>query len=267
MTDLSVGSKLGYPIFAETLPDRALREGRYEVRFARCGEELEELQRLRFEVFNLELGEGLESSWATRLDADPFDPVCHHLLVVDTTHDEIVGTYRMQHSAMAAAHHGFYSQGEFELGGFPESVVADAVEVGRACVARSHRNTQVLFLLWKGLALYVANARKRYLFGCCSLTSQDPVEARAVHDWLERHGHGQPGLEILPQPGFAAYGPDAAVDRAFPVKIPQLFRIYLRHGAKICGPPAIDREFKTIDWLVLFDVLAMPEKMMRTFFG
>jgi len=32
-----------------------------------------------------------------------------------------------------------------------------------------------------------------------------------------------------------------------------LMRVYLSFGAKICGPPAIDRQFKTIDYLAFFD--------------
>ena len=34
---------------------------------------------------------------------------------------------------------------------------------------------------------------------------------------------------------------------------PKLLRAYLSVGAKICGPPAIDREFKTIDFLTILD--------------
>jgi putative hemolysin len=40
----------------------------------------------------------------------------------------------------------------------------------------------------------------------------------------------------------------------------------LRYGAKVCGPPAIDRQFKTIDFLVLFDVAEMSERTVRMFF-
>ncbi len=29
-------------------------------------------------------------------------------------------------------------------------------------------------------------------------------------------------------------------------------------GAKICGPPALDTEFKTIDFLTLVDILELP---------
>ncbi len=86
-------------------------------------------------------------------------------------------------------------------------------------------------------------------------------------DHLDDHGHRHPELEVRPQPGFECYPEGLEPDPGFRVKIPKLFRIYLAYGAKICGPPAIDREFKTIDFLVVFDVDAMSERQLRTFFG
>jgi putative hemolysin len=47
---------------------------------------------------------------------------------------------------------------------------------------------------------------------------------------------------------------------------PRLFRTYLRYGAKVCSPPAIDRRFKTIDFLVLFDIAQMSERAVQMFF-
>ena len=38
------------------------------------------------------------------------------------------------------------------------------------------------------------------------------------------------------------------------VKLPRLFSTYLGIGAKVCSPPAIDRRFKTIDFLVMLDI-------------
>jgi putative hemolysin len=38
-------------------------------------------------------------------------------------------------------------------------------------------------------------------------------------------------------------------------------------GAKALGPPAIDREFKTIDWLVLLDIHELAPLTFRSFFG
>jgi putative hemolysin len=248
------------------IPPVEIVEGRYVVRFARTREEIDAALKLRFEVFNLELGEGLAASFATSRDRDAFDAICHHLLVVDTDENKVVGTYRCQTGEMAAAK-GFYSAGEFDLSQLPADVLLDAVELGRACVSQAHRNTQVLFLLWRGLAAYVAYNRKRYLFGCCSLTSQDESEGQRAFAFLEQSGHLHPTLGVQPKAGLECCRDEQSRDQAAEVKIPKLFRTYLRFGARVCGPPAIDRLFKTIDFLVLFDVEEMAEQWRRAFFG
>jgi putative hemolysin len=51
------------------------------------------------------------------------------------------------------------------------------------------------------------------------------------------------------------------------VKIPKLLRAYLTLGAKICGPPALDRQFKTIDFLTLLDLETMPLLARQKFMG
>lgn len=260
-------SETVYPTFAEGLPSDVISEGSYTARFVASNRELEEVLRLRFEVFNLELGEGLGSSFLTGMDRDQYDASCHHLSVFHCGGPQPVGTYRIQTSAMAAASSGFYSSQEFDLSSLPASIIDQAVELGRACIAPAHRNTQVLFLLWKGLARYVQHNRKRFLFGCCSLTSQDPGEGlRAFRD-LGEQGLLHPEISIDPQPGA-----DCRLIAHIPplterFQLPRLFRTYLRFGAKVCGPPAIDRQFRTIDFLVLFDVDAMDPASYRLFFG
>jgi putative hemolysin len=249
-----------------SIPPVEIVEGHYVVRFARTREEIDAALKLRFEVFNLELGEGLAASFATGRDVDEFDAICHHLIVLDADEHKVVGTYRCQTGEMAAAK-GFYSAGEFDFSHLPADVLLDAVELGRACVARSHRNAQVLFLLWKGLAAYVIANRKRYLFGCCSLTSQDVSEGRRVFEMLKESGQLHPTLRVLPKAGFECGTDDLSFDQAAEANIPRLFRTYLRFGARACGPPAIDRLFKTIDFLVLFDVEEMAEQWRRGFFG
>jgi putative hemolysin len=256
-----------YPIFTQAIPQTEIREGRYCVRFARTSAELDAVLKLRFEVFNLELCEGLESSYLTSRDLDEFDDVCHHLIVEDTDTGRIVGTYRTQTGEMAASARGFYSATEFDLSRFPPGVLENSVELGRACVAGDHRNAQVLFLLWKGLAAYVAHNQKRYLFGCCSLTSQDPNEGLRVMELLERERSFHPSFAVPPRPGFECIADDQTPDPMQEVIVPKLFKIYMHYGAKVCGPPAIDRQFKTIDFLVLFDVFEMDPHTRRMFFG
>lgn len=259
-----------YPRFRDSLPLRELgelREGKYVLRFAQTVEELDEVLKLRFEVFNLEMGEGLESSFLTGRDQDDYDAACHHLIVVESATGKIVGTYRLQTGAMAAAAGGFYSATEFDLSQLPLELLEDSVELSRACIAKEFRNTQVLFLLWKGLASYIAFNRKRFLFGCCSLTSQDAKEGKLTMELLEREGYLHDRYFVPPKPGVECYSTSFCVEARLDVRLPKLFRSYLRIGAKVCGPPAIDRTFKTIDFFVLFDLFEMDRQSQKLFFG
>jgi putative hemolysin len=263
---LAMTQRAAYPLSQASCPPLEKRVGRYVVRFARTRAELDAALKLRFEVFNLELGEGLAASFQTGRDLDEFDDTCHHLIALEAETDQVIGTYRMQTSEMAARGKGFYSATEFDLSRFPPSVLNKAVELGRACVAQGHRNTNVLFLLWQGLAAYLRHNRQRYLFGCCSLTGQDANEGWRVAELLKAQGHLHSQLSAPPQPGFECTADEAAIDDAPETKIPRLFRTYLRYGAKVCSPPAIDRRFKTIDFLVLCDVGEMDWRTTKMFF-
>jgi putative hemolysin len=96
--------------------------GRYRLRLAQTAEDREDACRLRFRVFNLELGDGLESSYSTGVDTDHFDNCCEHLLV--EADGRAVGTYRMQSGATAAMNRGYYSAQEFEFA--PDGYLSDS---------------------------------------------------------------------------------------------------------------------------------------------
>lgn len=234
----------------DSLPPREVPDGPYELDFARCPGDVEAIQRLRFDVFNLELNEGLESSLTTGLDQDAFDAACDHLFVRHRESGRIVGTYRMQTKELADLGHGFYSASEFDLGGLPGDVLDASVEIGRACIHKDHRSLQVLYLLWKGIGRYTSFHRKRYLFGCCSLNSQDPDEGWSVYRQLESNAQLHADIRIHPHPSHACKPVDGAASAG---QMPRLMKTYLSLGASICSEPAIDRAFKTIDYLAIFD--------------
>jgi len=242
--------------------------GRYRLRLARGEADLRRAQELRFAVFNRELNEGLAESWARGYDEDAFDSHCDHLIVEDTGaaaagaagagasagSTAVVGTYRLQPASHADTPPGLYTAGEFELDALAP-LFGQAVEAGRACIHREHRNTRVLQLLWQGIGSYMLARRARYLFGCCSLTSQDPEEGQATWRWLAAQGHLHASLAARPRPEFLCF-PEGAARRPGPVAkgVPPLFASYLRIGTKIAGEPALDRQFKTIDFLAVLDV-------------
>jgi len=233
----------------------------YQCRLASTVEEIQEAQRLRFTVFNLELAEGLPQSYLTGRDEDPYDAVCDHLLVEETKSHQIVGTYRLQTGKMAAAGLGFYSAQEFDFTPY-EAMRHEMIELGRACVDQNHRNLLVLGLLWRGITDYAKSRHGRYLIGCSSLTSQDPQVGATAYANLQRRYLVAPHLRTCPLPETAC-PLDALTDK--PPTIPKLLRAYLSTGAKICGPPAIDREFKTIDFLTIIDLCSLPESIYQRY--
>jgi putative hemolysin len=232
------------------IPSTDVVLGQYRLRFARTLEDLEMVRRLRYAVFNVELGEGLAGAHETGLDADAFDRQCQHLMVLERGSGGVVGTYRMQTADSANAGHGWYTSGEFELGQMPPETLATAAELGRACVARAHRDKTVLFLLWHGLMQYAAHTGVEAFFGCSSLTGTDPEPALALYAQLLREGHVHERYQAPPRLAMACplvHWP--AVPDPEPVHVPKLFATYLRHGAKVLGPPAVDHEFGTVDFL------------------
>ena len=250
--------------------------GRYRLRLAETAADREAACRLRFKVFNIELGEGLESSYHTGLDVDRFDTVCEHLLVEDKTNRRVVGTYRMQSGSTAARHLGYYSGQEFCLAPY-EPLRPGILELGRASIDREHRTPEVLMLLWRGIARYATDMGLRYLLGCSSLNSNDPAEGWQMYRHLENFRVPRE-FETMPTAAYAcppepqdadlqdadAQPTPCQTNRSLPQsshatpatqgKVPKLLKTYLAIGARIAAPPAWDRAFRTIDFLTLLDL-------------
>lgn len=191
------------------------------------------------------------------MDSDQFDLFCEHLLVGDKVSRRIVGTYRMQSGVSAGCNLGYYSAQEFELAPF-EPLRAGILELGRASIDREHRTPEVLTLLWRGIAQYATDMGLRYLIGCSSLNSQDPVEGWQMYGQLAQY-RVSAEFATVPTPSYACpiehegrqTQPCGQRETA---KVPKLLKTYLAIGARIAAPPARDREFGTIDFLTLLDL-------------
>lgn len=238
--------------------------GRYTVRLAQNREEVESALRLRFHVFNIELGEGLDESYDSKMDEDKYDQFCDHLIVIENSASKVIGTYRLQDNDSAEAGEGFYTANEFSILNFPDFILNDAFELGRACIDIDHRNGRVLFLLWRGLAKYMILSAKRFLFGCCSITSQNPVEGLAYFKHLQENDFMHTEHFITVQKEYLCKK-GTQQDFNEKIKLPQLFRLYLDIGCKVCSPPALDKQFKTIDFLILLDLETISEQTKALF--
>jgi len=232
------------------VPGLAKDISRYRLRLAQNHQDLLAALRLRYRVFSLELNEGPESAHERGYETDEFDEVCDHLLVEHVSSGAVVGTYRLQTGQMAARNHGYYGAREFDFSVY-EGLRDSVLELGRACIHRDHRSFAVLSLLWRGIAAYAQERKARYLVGCSSLTSQSAKAGFDAYRQLQPY-LVEASLRTSPVEEFRL--PIAGTESAPFLKLPRLLRAYLSIGARICGEPAIDRDFKTIDFLTLLDL-------------
>ena len=269
MSGQSPGTLLQFGLPSSALPGEGLfneiRSGKFAARFARTKEEIDLALRLRFKVFNLEFGEGRATSFSTGRDEDEFDSISNHLLLIDQSRRQVIGTCRMRTYEIAKTIEGFYSSIKFDLSAVPPDVLGKAVEFDRACIAEPYRKTRALLLLWKGLALYSLHHQKSFFFSCCSLNSQDPTEGGRVFDLIgARQQHRD--FRVNARPGFKCLWYQAPDGPRNVSLMPQPLRTYLRLGANVCGPPALDRRLRTIDFFVVMDVNRVERRVRRLLF-
>lgn len=216
---------------------------------------LEAAQRLRFEVFNLELGEGLAEAAQTGLDQDAFDSQMTHLVLANRENHRIVGTYRMQtvrHALRGSL--GLYAAQQYDMTAL-EPYQDEAIELGRACLAEEFRSLAAIILLWKGIGAFMNLYDQHYLFGCSSITSTDPDDGWRAMKTIRQRGYLHESLlfPVLPALSCGETQREHDENLGEGLKLPKLFRTYMHLGARVVSEPAIDREFGTVDFLILMD--------------
>ena len=252
-------------------PPVLAEKDQFLIKMADSDKEIEMAQRLRFEVFSLEQGKNLASAQQDQLDRDEFDEYCLHLIVVEKKSGLIVGTYRMHPGMAASSGIGFYSAREYHIEGL-DKISENTIEVGRSCVSPEYRSGAVVALLWAGIAEVLKRSKMRYLLGCVSLETTEPAVGWALYEHFKERNNLSAILQATPTDNFVLPPPDAGkmqelLDsrRTLLHLSPPLFKGYLRLGVGICGAPALDKDFSSIDFLVLLDHASLPEKYFKHF--
>jgi putative hemolysin len=248
--------------FIDAESDILAMDSKYVVRVARVPAEIAAALRLRYTVFNEEFG--IQSRTNSRFEYDEFDFHSEHLIATERTTGTVIGTYRINSISDDKDVAQLYSHQEFILETLSSDILQNSVEIGRACIARDHRNSKALFLMWKGLARYLVKKRKRYFFGCCSIFTRRPDDGAAVYRQLLARDAVHSNLRVTPRRNAIDINAATASSNS---EIPHLFEMYLRLGAKVCGPPMYDAEFGSVDFFVLFDLKQMNDRYRRMFFS
>lgn len=242
-----------------------------EVRLAETRAEVDAAQALRYQIFYGEMGAvpTLETARARR-DADEFDEVCDHLLVLDRSRGRgapfVCGTYRLLRRPVAEANRGFYTAQEFDLAAF-DAYPGEIAECGRSCVHPDYRTGGVMQTLWRGIAEYLKAHDVRLLFGCASLPGTQPETMLPALSYLH-HFHLAPS-DFRPRALHHRY---VAMDRiplpqldqrAARRLLPPLIKGYLRVGAFVGEGAVIDHQFNTTDACIIVPTNQITERYLR----
>lgn len=242
-------------------------------RMARSAAEVETAQALRHTVFCGEMGAAPCPDSPPGLDADRWDSICDHLLVIDTslTPERIVGTYRLLDAEAARqGGRGLYSQTEFDV----DSLLARHpdkrfVEIGRSCVLPQWRGRRAIETLWQGIWAHILDRRYDAMIGCASFPGADRQAVAEPLSFLFHHARAEPtwdcaatAAETIPMNTIPADRLD--LRRAFRA-LPPLVRGYLRLGARFASTAVVDRRFGTIDVLVVMPVASLNPRYVGHF--
>ncbi len=230
---------------------------------AKSGREVTKVLELRHEVF---VKEWQGRSHVSGLDMDELDLVADHLMIIDKSKNEIVGTYRLISSKLT---HSFYSETEFDIGRFLKTPEAK-LELGRACVRAEYRDGNTLDLLWKGLARYIFATGTDILFGCASVKSTEATDVSDLLSHLQALGKWNDDFAIRPTEQYRfdrfSLSDQGTMSRDGLKKIlPPLLRSYLHAGATVHGWPAFDDEFACTDVFTVLDWRQLDDKFRMRF--
>ena len=238
--------------------------GKISVGWARNQDEVRQAQRLRYQVFAVEMGANLPVTLAGH-DIDLFDDYCEHLLVRDEPSGDVIGTYRVLTPTQAKRVGSTYSDTEFDLTRL-RSLRESMVELGRSCVHIDHRHGGVILALWGALAEFMARNQLDTMIGCASIPMQHVGATSgqaAASIWRQvRQSHLAP-IEYWVTPRLAL--PVDRLDDTLDIEPPALIRGYLRLGAKVLGAPAWDPDFNSADLPMMLRIADLPPRYLKLF--
>lgn len=244
---------------------------RFTTTWAASEAEVRAAQQLRYAIFAGEMGARLTTLPGTvpGCDADRFDAYCDHLLVhvvdpLDRQPPRLVGTYRVLRPEAARRAGGYYAESEFDL--MPlRPLRASTVELGRACVDAAWRGGGVIMALWNELGRYMIRHRLDTMFGCASIGVADGgIQARRIWRYVSNGHLAAREWQLRPLQPLEGLDEYATSDFHFR-DMPPLLKGYLRCGAKVLGPPSLDRQFNTADLPIMLRLDELTVRYRKQF--
>jgi len=229
-----------------------------------------------------------------QIDLDEFDSHYVHLFLWNAERSEVVGAYRIgkvDEILIRFGKRGLYTHTLFDYAADFLDRINPALELGRSFVRPDHQKTFTpLFLLWKGIALYVAHhPQYKTLFGPVSISNDyQPIARRFIIDCLGQadYRHEIADLVTARTPFRNKTVKDSAFRIGAPLLadieevselisdietdrkgIPVLLKQYLKLGGKLLGFN-VDQSFSDVlDGLILVDLTRTDDRLLTRLMG
>ena len=232
------------------------------IKLAENADEKNAVYRLRY--FDLILNYNEMQTNSSEMDKDLYDEVCDHLIAIDTLTGEVVGTYRLITKKHLTELKTFLTETEFDLTNLKQYEI---LEVGRAVVKEEYRDGIVIGLLWKGVIRYAVDEGMDYMIGTASFHGVDPTLYQETLSYLYQE-HLSPE-EIRCFANRDSYSPLNLVDEfdleTAKKNMPPLIKGYLRLGATIGEGAYLDKEFNSLDVLIVLKIKEINPRYLKRY--
>jgi L-ornithine Nalpha-acyltransferase len=242
---------------AETLAHaQLLSKGQYRARLAQSQADITAAHELRSRAFG-----------TVELDQDSFDVRCLHVLIEDTTADNLlVCCFRMLVLAGGDEIGLSYSAQFYDLAAL-KGFQGKMVEIGRFCIDPDRTDPDILRVAWGAMTAYVDQNEIEMLFGCSSFAGTE-TESYLDTFAVLKHRYLAPSrwLPRVKAPDVFRYAarlrrkPDS---KKAMLRMPPLLRTYLMMGGWVSDHAVIDRHMNTLHVFTGLEIAAIPPARKR----
>jgi len=193
-------------------------------------------------------------------DTDPYDDLCHHVVLRRASNGETLACFRMMLLEDGSRAGQSYSAQFYDLSKLG-AIKGPCLEIGRFCAAPEKADPNIVRLTWTAITHMVQEEGVELLFGCSSFFAKSPEQ---ISDALSFLNEGYLAPKTL-SPGVKAAETIWLVElpkyenRGNALRqIPPLLKTYLKMNGWVSDHAVIDRDLGTIHVFTGVEIAKIP---------
>lgn len=197
------------------------------------------------------------------IDLDEYDNVCDYAVVIDKEIDEVIGTYRFikKEHINDISNKSFLLENEYNIDSIKDMNI---LEVGRAVIDKRYRNGSVILMLWKQALAYALEQNIDLLIGTASFHGIDIKPYLNCFRYIQKYYTSEYDCYAINNVFDLYQNFEEEIDEKDAKKfMPPLVKGYIALGGKYGKNVYIDKEFNSLDMLVITEIKKMNKKYIE----